>query len=406
MDATIRRRLTFWAPFVLALLLALAWLFRPQPVPVDLATVERGPLLVTVSDDGETRVRDVFAVSAPIAGLMRRIELEVGDPVEAQRTVIARIEPSDPAFLDPRSAAEARAARDAAAAARAYAQAQLERMLAERDFAISEYERIESLAERQVVSQNEREAAQRRARAAIAAVEEARAALRMRESELEQAKARLIAPGRSTPATEGDCNCIRVYSPVSGTVLRINSRSERVVTPGELLVEVGDPRRLEIVVDLLSEDAVRVRAGQRAIIEGWGGEEPLEGTVRRVEPFGFMRVSALGIEEQRVNVIIDITSPRERWQRLGHGYRVVPSIVLWEAQDVLLVPLSALFRQGESWAVFVAENGRAKLRTVEIGQQNGLVAEVRSGLEPGERVVLHPGDRVTDGTRITPRGSG
>lgn len=406
MESTLRRRLKFWAPFVLALLVVLAWLFRPQPVPVDLATVERGPLLVSVSDDGETRVRDVFAVSAPIPGLMRRIELEVGDPVEAQRTVIARIEPSDPAFLDPRSEAEARAARDAAAAARAYAQAQLQRMLAERDFAISEYERIESLAERHVVSQNEREAAQRRARAAIAAVEEARAALRMRESELEQANARLISPARTAPAAEGECNCIRVYSPVSGTVLRINSRSERVVTPGELLVEVGDPRRLEIVVDLLSEDAVRVRAGQRVIIEGWGGAEPLEGAVRRVEPFGFMKVSALGIEEQRVNVIVDITSPRERWQRLGHGYRVVPRIVLWEAQDVLRVPLSALFRQGDSWAVFVAEGGRARLRRVEIGQQDGLVAEVLSGLEPGERVVLHPGDRVADGTRITARGAG
>jgi HlyD family secretion protein len=167
---------------------------------------------------------------------------------------------------------------------------------------------------------------------------------------------------------------------------------------------VGSPEQLEVVVDLLSADAVRVQPGQRVIIEAWGGDRPLAGQVRRIEPFGFTKVSALGIEEQRVNVVIDITEPRENWQRLGHGYRVEPRIVLWEAADVLRVPLSALFRHGERWAVFVERAGRAELRDVEIGQGNGLEAEVRAGLEPGERVVMHPGDRVSPGVRLEERG--
>jgi HlyD family secretion protein len=210
-----------------------------------------------------------------------------------------------------------------------------------------------------------------------------------------------------TPATTrertAECECVTVYSPVSGNVLRIATESEGVVPSGTPLVEVGNPEQLEVVVDLLSADAVRVEAGQRVIIESWGGDQPLAGAVRRVEPFGFTKVSALGIEEQRVNVVIDITEPRERWQRLGHGYRVEPRIVLWEATDILRVPLSALFRQGDRWAVFVERNRRAVLQEVEIGQGNGLEAEVRSGLVQGDRVVLHPGDRVSPGARLAER---
>jgi HlyD family secretion protein len=195
-----------------------------------------------------------------------------------------------------------------------------------------------------------------------------------------------------------------VFSPVSGRVLRIVTESEGVVQSGTPLIEVGDPDQLEVVVDLLSADAVRVEAGQHVIIEAWGGEQPLEGKVRRIEPFGFTKVSALGIEEQRVNVVIDITTPREQWARLGHGYRVEPRIVLWESADVLRVPLSALFRHGQQWAVFVEREGRAQLRPVEIGQGNGLEAQVLGGLERGERVVLHPGDRVSQGARLVERG--
>jgi HlyD family secretion protein len=397
------KRLLFWGPPVVALIGVLAWLFRPGAVAVDVIAVDRGPLTVSVSDEGETRVRDVYVVSAPVPGLMRRISLEVGDEVIADQTVVARIEPSDPSFLDVRSAAEARAGVDAAAAARSHAAAQVRRAQAELDFARAELERIRALARSHTVSANDLDAAERRARTAEASLAEAHAERRMRESEYQVAQARLLTPATSRQHAP-DCECVTVFSPVSGAVLRVVTESEGVVPSGAPLVEVGDPGQLEVVVDLLSADAVRVQAGQRVIIEAWGGDQPLEGRVRRIEPFGFTKVSALGIEEQRVNVVIDITEPRETWQRLGHGYRVEPRIVLWEAQDVLRVPLSALFRHGERWAVFVEQDGRAELRPVEIGQGNGLEAEVRSGLEVGDEVVLHPGDRVSPGSRLVRRG--
>jgi HlyD family secretion protein len=386
----------------LALALVLAWLFRPGAVPVDLVAVDRGPLTVSVSDEGETRVRDMYVVSAPIPGRMRRIELEVGDPVVADETLVARIEPSDPSFLDVRSAAEARANVDAAAAARTHAEAQVRRVQAELDFARAEYERIRALARSHTVSENELDSAQRRARTAEAALAEAQAERKVRDSEYQVARARLLAPSTARERV-ADCDCVSVYSPVSGQVLRIVNESEGVVASGTPLVEVGNPGLLEVVVDLLSADAVRVQSGQRVVIEAWGGDQPLDGVVERVEPFGFTKVSALGIEEQRVNVVIDITSPRERWERLGHGYRVEPRIVLWESPDVLRVPLSALFRQGDQWAVFVEHAGHAELREVETGQGNGLHAEVRAGLEAGERVVLHPADRVSPGARLAER---
>jgi HlyD family secretion protein len=398
------KRALFWAPPAVLLVLALAWLFRPDAVPVDLAAVERGPLTVAVSDEGETRVRDVYVVSAPVPGRMQRIEVEAGDAVVADSTVVARIEPSDPAFLDVRSAAEARAGVDAAAAARTHAEAQVSRAEAELEFARAELERMRALARSHTVSANELDSAERRAKTAVAALAEAQAQRRVRESEYQVARARLLSPATSRQG-KGACDCVEVRSPVSGTVLRVVTESEGVVQAGAPLLEVGSPEQLEVVVDLLSADAVRVEPGQRVIIEAWGGEQPLAGRVRRVEPFGFTKVSALGIEEQRVNVVIDITEPRERWLRLGHGYRVEPRIVLWEADDVLRVPLSALFRQGDRWAVFVEQGGRAVLREVELGQGNGLEAEVRGGLEAGERVVLHPGDRVSPGVRLVERGS-
>jgi HlyD family secretion protein len=386
---------------VLALAVALAWLFRPAAVPVDLVTVERGPLMVSVSDEGETRVRDMYVVSAPVPGRMRRVDLEAGDTVVAEKTVVARIEPSDPESLDVRSAAEARARVDAAAASRTHAAAQVRRAQAELEFAQSELTRIRVLARSNTVSANDLDSAERRAKTADAALGEARAEQQVRESEYQVARARLMTPASRTRTA--DCDCVTVFSPVSGDVLRVVTESEGVVQSGTPILEVGDPDKLEVVVDLLSSDAVQVQAGQRAVIEAWGGSAPLEGVVRRVEPFGFTKVSALGIEEQRVNVIIDIKEPRQQWQRLGHGYRVEPRIVLWEGRDVLKVPVSALFRQGQRWAVFVADGGRAMLREVDIGRENGLEAEVRSGLEAGERIVLHPGDRVAPGARIEER---
>ena len=395
------KRLLFWVPLAAALAVALLWVFRPSAVAVDLFEVARGPLAVSVSDEGETRVRDMYVVSAPVPGHLRRIDLEAGDSVVADQTVVAQIEPSDPTFLDVRSAAEARAGVDAAAAARTHAEAQVRRAQAELEFAQSELERIRALARSHTVSENDLDSAERRAKTTDAALAEARAELKVRQSEYQVARARLMPPASRRGTS--DCDCVSVYSPVSGDVLQVLTESEGVVQSGAPLVELGDPDKLEIVVDLLSADAVRVRPGQRAIIEAWGGTRPLEGVVRRVEPFGFTKVSALGIEEQRVNVVIDIREPRQQWERLGHGYRVEPRIVLWESRDVLKVPLSALFRQGQQWAVFVAQDRRAVLRPVDIGHENGLEAEVVSGLEAGERVVLHPGDRVSPGARLQER---
>lgn len=397
------RRLRFWIPIVLITAMAVIWLFWPRAVPVDFVTVAPGPLQVSVSDEGETRVKDVFIVSAPVPGLMRRIALKAGDAVVAGTTVIARIEPSDPSFLDVRTEAEARAAAQAAEAAQKLALASVRRAEAELDFARAELKRYRGLAERNTVAANDLDAAERRAKTASAALEEARAALRVRESERTQARARLMAPSLARRKRGADCDCVEVFSPVSGSVLRVLQESEAVVGSGTPLVEIGDPARLEIVVDLLSTDAVRVQPGQRVLIEAWGGGAPLGGEVRRVEPFGFTKVSALGIEEQRVNVIIDFTDPPERWQRLGHGYRVEPRIILAAADKALKIPRAALFRDGDSWAVFVRTSGRAELRHVELGLENGLEAEIRKGLAAGDEVVLQPGDRVSDGTRVRAR---
>ncbi|HEY8537785.1 MAG TPA: HlyD family efflux transporter periplasmic adaptor subunit [Steroidobacteraceae bacterium] len=399
MDSIQRRRVLFWAPGAALLIIALVWLLRPQAVPVDLATASEGPLQVTITDEGEARVRDVFVMSAPVAGLMRRVVLEPGDIVVANETEIARIEPAVPMFLDERAEAEARAAVDAAEAALSYAQAQARRAEAERDFAQAELRRLKALAKNQSVSQNDLDAAERRAKAAVAAVAEADAMIAMRASELKQARARLLNPSRARRA-EKECECIIVRSPISGTVLRVLQESETTIAAGAPILEIGDPRDLEIQVDLLSEEAVRVKPGQRVIVNGWGGDRPLNGVVRRVEPFGFTKISALGIEEQRVNVLIDLTDPYEHWAALGHGYRVEPSIVVWESPSVVRVPLSALFRQDDRWAVFVDDDGTARLREVEVGQQNGLHAQIVSGIRPGERVVVHPNDRIADGTRI------
>lgn len=397
------RRLMFWVPVILIAGIVIAMLFRPVAVPVDLVAIERGSISVTITDEGQTRVKDVFIVSAPVPGLMRRIDLEAGDTVTAGETVVARIEPSDPSFLDVRSQAEAQAAVRAAEAAEKYASAQVRRAEAELDFAGAEFSRYQGLAERDTVSENELDAAQRRARTAAAALEEAQASLNVSRSELEQARAKLMTPNFARDSRGEDCECINAYSPVSGAVLQVLKKSEGVVTSGTPLVEIGDPTRLEIVVDLLSTDAVQVEIGQRALIEAWGGKPALEGVVSRIEPFGFTKVSALGIEEQRVNVRINLVDPPQNWARLGHGYRVEPRIILAEAEDILTVPRAALFRDGDRWAVFVAENDSATLRHVELGLKNAFTAEIRSGLSAGELAVLQPSDRVSAGSRLQSR---
>jgi len=278
----------------------------------------------------------------------------------------------------------------------------VEQARAEYEFAAAEHRRARELVTRGTISVRESDAAERAYRGSAAALATAQAGQQVRTFELERARAQLMSPVQKQ-SRAADCDCLRLVAPVSGQVLRIVDESERVVNAGELLLEIGNPADLEIAVDFLSTDAVRVQPGQRVLIERWGGAMPLEGRVRRVEPYGFTKVSALGIEEQRVNVIVDFTSPYEQWQRLGHGYQVEAQVVLWEADNVLAIPLTALFRDGEAWAVFVDEKGRAAVRHVEPGHRNGIRAEVRSGLTAGERIVLHPSDRVAQGVRIAPR---
>ena len=401
--SAVQKRLLLWVPLLLLVAAAMAWLLRPQPVPVDLATIERGLLRVTVDEEGRTRVRDVYTVAAPIRGRLQRIRAEVGDPVVAGETVLARIEPVDPVLLDLRSRREFEASASAAEAALTLVDAEIERVRAELDLARAELARARALLRTNTVSQAVVDRRASEARALEAALNEALARRQMRQFELETTRARLIQPGdeRRLIIAEDGC-CVPITSPVTGVVLAVLEPSETVVDPGRSLIEVGDPRALEVVVDVLSRDAVRIRPGAAATIEAWGGE-PLQATVRRIEPTGFTKVSALGVEEQRVNVVLDPVPPLDGWARLGHGYRLEARITVFEAADAVRVPLSALFRDGQRWAVFAVEDDRARLRHLEIGARDRTTAMVTDGLAPGEQVVLFPAERIADGIRLVER---
>lgn len=401
MASSLRNPVTILAGLVLAGAAAW-WAFQPQPVAVDFAAVERGALEVTVSDDGRTRIIDVYSVSAPVAGTVQRTQGNVGDGVVAGETVVAMIRPAAPAFLDTRSRREAEAALAATEAAVLLAEAQLSEAEAANDLAGNEMRRVQQLARRNVVSERLFEEAEVRVRQAEARLRIAGATVEMRRRERESAEARLIGPESEASDGNGDC-CVVVKAPVDGEILAIHHESEAVVAAGTQLVEIGDPSALEVVAELLSSDAVRVRPDAPARIDGWGGVA-LEARVRRVEPTGFTKVSALGIEEQRVRTILDLSTPREERQGLGHNYRVLVHIVVERHDDALLVPLGALFRHGADWAVFAVDgDGRASLRRIEAGARDARNAVVLSGLSQGDRVILHPSDRVADGVAVTAR---
>jgi HlyD family secretion protein len=398
----VTKRIVVWSIPALVLAVVLVLAFRPQPQLVDLVTVASGPLVVTVDEEGESRVRDIYSVAAPVAGRMLRIPLRVGDSVKAGETEIASIEPADPAFLDPRAQAQSAAAVAAAEAALEFAGAEAQRADAERDFAAGEVQRSRRLFATGTVPERAIDNAERAHLAAEATLEAANASLEVRSHELVQARAAFITP--STPHTGHNlCDCVTLTAPVDGHVLAIHQKSETVVAPGTLLIDIGDPADLEVVVDLLSSDAVKVRAGQRAVITNWGGDQRLDARVRRVEPVGFTKVSALGIEEQRVNVVLDLTAPREQWATLGHGYRVEVGVVIWETDAAVSVPVTALFRDGEQQAVFVDLDGRATVRPVAVGPRSGLQAVIETGLAAGERIVLHPQAHLEPGDRIESR---
>jgi HlyD family secretion protein len=383
------------------ILALITWALWPQPVPIDMAAIKKGPLEVIVEDEGITRIHDVYTVSSPILGKMLRSPREVGDKVVADKTLVAEIEPVAPTFLDVRSQRVNEAAVHAAQAAVDLAEAKIKEANSQLEFAKSDLRRAEELAASKTISARTLEKAKLDVDSAEAAVASAKATLEVRRRELESAKARLIQPGE---ANGGERSAVQVRSPIDGVVLKIIAESEQVVQPGAPLIEIGNPADLEIAVDFLSRDAVRIKPGAPARIESWGGDKILNARVKRIEPTGFTKVSALGIEEQRVKVILDFTGPESEWRKLGHGYRVIARVVVWHSDDALQVPLGALFREGQNWAVFVVADSRAQRRLVKIGQRNLHAARVLGGLELGEQVVLHPSDRVRDGVRVEPRG--
>src|SRR5512135_227131 len=379
--------------------LAILWAFLPRPVSVETAKVSRGPLQVTVEEEGKARLRDRFVVSAPVTGYARRVDLEVGDPVKRGQGV-AEIEPLRAEGLDPRARAAAQARVSAAEAALRVAEERVREAKAADEYASARLERTRRLTDAGLTPKDVLEQTESEAHRATAVTKSAEAATDAARHELEGAKAALTQAGVSDGR---HADRVIVRSPATGRVLAVRHESEGVVPAGTPLLEVGDPYRLEVEVDVLSADAVRIHPGMAVRFERWGGDVPLEGKVRVVEPVGFTKVSALGVEEQRVLVLVDITSPRDAWKSVGDRYRLEASFVLWEGKEVLQVPSGALFRTGDRFAVYVVERGRAKTRTVEIGRRNGLAAQVLSGLAEGETVILHPGDTVAEGKKVRPR---
>lgn len=371
--------------------------FRPQPVEVDMGKAVRAPLRVTVEQEGRTRVVDRYVITSPVNGYARRILLDAGDGVERGATVV-ELEPMRAEVLDVRRRAEAEARVASAEAGVSAARQRVDAAASNAALAQKERQRAHTLRLEGYVSTAAEDRAASEAERSAAELRSAQFAVSVAQHELEAARTPL-----KYAASGGNAEPVAIRTPVSGKVLRIPRKSEGPVSVGQPLVEVGDPSLLEVEVDVLSADAVRIHPGTRVVFERWGGEGELEGVVRVVEPAGFTKVSALGVEEQRVWVIVAFTSPADKWQRLGDGYRVEASFILWEANDVLQIPASALFRDGDGWAVFAVEQGKAVKRRVETGQRNGLDAQVVSGIKAGEQVIVHPDDSVRDGRAVVAR---
>ena len=391
------RRILFWLLFTGGVVAAIVWGFMPRPIPVETAVVKRGPLQVSVEEEGKTRVIDRFVVSAPVAGFARRLNADVGDIVKRGETLLL-LDPLRSTVLDPRSRAEAQARVAAAEAALKRAQKDVEAAAAEARRWETQRKRARELhatgtiadeALDEIAASAERSQAQERS--AEYAVEVARHDLEAARTALRHSAAQ---------QSEKPAETVAVRAPVGGRILKIVHESEGVVDAGDPLLEIANPRGLEVEVELLSADAVKVGPGTRVLFERWGGEQHLQGRVRIVEPVGFTKISALGVEEQRVLVIADITSPPEQWARLGDGYRVEARFILWEGENVLQIPSSTLFRHGEGWAVFAVEDGMAVRRAADLGHRNGLITEVLSGLEDGDTLITHPDDAIDDGVEV------
>jgi HlyD family secretion protein len=415
---------------VAAIAAGLGYAFLPQPVDVDLDQVKRGTLLVTVDEDGKTRIREKYVVSAPLTGRILRIHMDPGDEVAAGKTLLTMIEPRDPELLDARAVTQAEARVKAAEASLRQMEPLLEDARAAQAYAEAEMQRTRKAATSDAVSRSELEQAELVYRQRSEALRSARIAEEIARFELQQAEAALI---RSRPRSENDAASpnpendsadggsktdgagpaelpngngswnFPIYAPISGRVLRVFQESAAVVTPGIPLVELGDPRDLEVEVDVLSRDAVKINPGDHVLLEHWGGDRPLDGRIRLVEPSAFTKISTLGVEEQRVYAIVDLVDPPEDRSTLGDGFRVEARIIIDEAASALMVPTSALFRIGGNSAVFLVKDGAVHQQIVQIGRQNGLHAEVLDGLQEGDLVVVHPSDQVEEGVSVRQR---
>ena len=397
MNGLLRRKI-----LIISVILIVAFLliygFLPKTQEVDIAVVKRGSLQITIEEEGRTRLKDRYTLSAPTAGYLRRIQLRVGDPVQKGQ-VVAVLEPLQSQALDPRSRATAHAA---VASAEASWKAAMEReRVAKADAAYLEQrlERLKALYNKGSIAKDQFDQIHAETQKAESLLLSVGAEVSLARSELERAKITL----RNFASVRESGNIVEVKSPVNGGLFRIYRESEGAVNVGEPLMDLGNSRDLEVRVEVLSSDAVKIQKGTDVLFKRWGKDEPLKGKVRLVEPAGFTKISSLGVEEQRVLVIADITSPPEHWSRLGDGFRMEAHFVIWQGQNVLQIPSSALFRTGNQWSVFVVENGKARKRLVEIGQRNGLAAEIISGLQENESALAYPDDSISEGTKVKQR---
>lgn len=374
--------------------------FWPRAILVNTATVHTAPLSLTIEDEGKTRVTDRYIINAPVPGVTCRHDLHVGDPVQ-QDQVLLNLNPMQSEILDPRSRAQAEAKVAAARSALRAAEERANAAKADAEYAKTELARIEKLIKAGVATREALDKAQTAANSTHAAQRSANFAVEVAKYELTAAQTtlRYSAANEKIKASE----YVPIRSPINGRVLKVHHECEGVVQAGQPLLEVGDTKRLEIEIDVLSEDAVKIIPGMRVQFTRWGRDIPLEGRVRTIEPVGFTKISALGVEEQRVLVIADFVSAHEEWERLGDGYRVEARFILWEKDDVLQIPTSALFAEQGQWYVFANVDGRATKSAVKIGARNGFQAQLLDGLTVGNTVIIHPDDRILHGTRIKSR---
>ncbi len=395
------RKLITWASG-LGLLALIGYGLKPRPIEVELGEVKRGPLTVYVTEEGKTRVRNRYIVSAPVAGQMRRVTLRSGDDVKAGETVLTAIEPVFSPLLDPRAKAQAEARVEVTQAALMQSQQSLNMSKVSEKFALSNWTRVQNVKEKGSVSQTDRDNAERDAEMRQQEVRGAEFAVKVAAFELDQAKAALLQLQSPGPAG----SVIELKAPVSGKVLRVMQESAMVIAPGAQILEVGDPTDIEIEADILSRDAVTIHPDDKVSVEQWGGAEPLQARVRRVESAAFTKVSALGVEEQRVTVRSDLVNPPPAAQALGDRFRVEVRIAVWHQDSVLQVPAGALFREGSAWKTFVHRDHHAETTGVEAGHTDGRQTEILSGLSEGAQVLLHPPDTVKDGVAVVKRTEG